>query len=140
MGALAFCVFALPEIWRGGSEEYPAASRSLLFIVIGLYAAVIPFFLALWKAFMLLRLVDRNEVFSVASQKALSHLKYCAIVDAVLFVGGVPLLFPIAQADDAPGLILVGMIIACIPVAVVAFSIVFERLVREVILLRRKLQ
>lgn len=104
LGVLALCIFALPSMWRGGSAEFPAASQSIYLIVIGLYATTVPFYIGLWHTFKLLSYIDHDKAFSDFSVKALRTIKYSAIAVSVLYVGGVPLLYPIAQADDAPGL------------------------------------
>ncbi len=131
--ALALGIFALPSIWKGGSAEFPTASTALLLIVIGLYATAVPFFVALWQTFKLLSYIDKNTAFSDASVRALKNIKLCAIIIAVLAFGGVPLLLPIAQADDAPGLLLFGFAIASAPVVVAVFAAVLQRLLQNAI-------
>ena len=130
---LALCIFALPSAWKGGSAEFPTASRSVFLIVIGLYVTAIPFFIALWQALKLLQLIDTNKAFSDLSVAALKKIKYCAIVIGVLYLGGVPLLFPIADADDAPGLVVIGFAIACVPIIVAVFAAVLQKLVQGVV-------
>lgn len=131
LSVLAFCIFALPSIWKGGSAEFPEASHAVVLIVIGLYVTVIPFYIALWQAFKLLGYIDQNKAFSEMSVNALKHIKYCAIVISVLYVCGVPLLFPIADADDAPGLILIGAAIACGPIVIAVFAAILEKLLQN---------
>lgn len=133
LAVLALCIFGLPAMWKGGSEEFPQASRAIFLIVIGLYATAIPFFIALWQTLKLLRYIDRNEAFSDLSVKALRNIKRCAAVIAVLYVGGVPLLLPIAEADDAPGLILIGMAIACAPIVIAVFAAILQKLLQNAI-------
>jgi hypothetical protein len=130
---LALCIFALPPAWKGGSAEYPTASRALLAIIIGMYATVVPFFIALWQTLKLLSLIDRNEAFSEVSVKALKIIKYCGIVIAAFYVAFVPLLFPIAQADDAPGLVVYGAAFACAPIVVAVFAAVLQKLLQSAI-------
>lgn len=132
-GVLALCIFALPEMWKGGSEEFPTASNAVFLIMIGMYATAVPFFLALCQTLKLLGLIDRNEAFSDLSVKALRNIKYCAIVIGVLYIGGIPLLAPIAQADDAPGLMLFGAVIACAPLVVAVFAAVLQTLLQNAI-------
>ena len=130
---LALCIFALPEAWRGGSAEFPMASDAVFLIIVGLYMTSVPFFVTLWQTLKLLSYIDKNIAFSELSVQALKNIKLCASVIAVLYVGGVPLLYPIAEADDAPGLLVIGMIIACAPVVVAIFAAVLERLLRDAI-------
>lgn len=132
-GVLALCIFALPAMWQGGSVEFPEASYAILLIMIGLYVTAVPFFIGIWQTFKLLRYIDQNKAFSELSVQALRNIKYCAAIIAILYVGGVPLLFPIAQADDAPGLILMGTGIACAPIAVTIFAAILQRLLQNAI-------
>jgi len=133
LGVLALYIFALPNMWKGGSEEFPAASRAVFLLMIGMYATAVPFFVALWQTLKLLNYIDQNTAFSDLSVKALKNIKYCATVIAALYVAGVPLLFPIANADDAPGMIIIGMGIACAPIAVAVFAAVLQRLLQNAI-------
>lgn len=128
---LALCIFALPSIWKGGSVEYPEINNVLLLIVIGLYATAIPFYFALWQVLKLLNFIDKDTVFSDLSLKALKNIKYCAIIIGVLYMGGVPLLLPIAQADDAPGLLVFGFVIACAPFVVASFTYILQKLLQK---------
>ena len=133
LGVLALCIFALPAMWKGGSEEFPMASRALFLIMIGMYATAVPFFIALWETLKLLRYIDQNTAFSDLSVKALRNIKQCAVIIAGVYIGGVPLLLPIAQADDAPGLMVIGMAIACAPLVIAVFAAVLERLLQNAI-------
>ncbi len=130
---LAFCIFALPSMRNGASAEFPMASRAIFLIIINLYLTAIPFFIALWQAFKLLGFIDQNKAFSDLSIKALRNIKYCAIAMAILYWVNVPLLFPIADADDAPGLIIIGAALACTPIVVAVFAAVLQRLLQNAI-------
>jgi hypothetical protein len=132
-GVLALCIFALPEMREGGSAEFPTASRAVFLIMIGLYLTAIPFFVALWQTLKLLRYIDRNKAFSDSAVKTLRNIKYCAIIIGVLYVAGVPLLFPIADADDAPGLMIFGAATACAPITVAVFAAVLQKLLQNAI-------
>lgn len=132
LGVLTLCVFALPAIWRGGSAEFPEASGALFLIIVGLYATVGPFYIALWKILRLLNHVDRGTFFSEQSVKVMGDIKHCAVAISVLYITGLPLLYPIAEADDAPGLLLIGAAFACVPMVVAVAVSVLQRLVRGV--------
>lgn len=133
---VAFCVFALPSMWHGASAEFPYASTSVFLIMVGLYLTAIPFFIALWQTFKLLGYIDQNTAFSELSVTALKNIKYCALAITALYMAFVPLLFPIADADDAPGLILIGAAISCAPLVVAVFAAVLQRLLQNAIELK----
>lgn len=128
---LALCIFALPHLWIVGPAEFPLVGPATFLIMVGMYSTAVPFYIALWQTLLLLHYIDRNTAFSDASVQTLKVIKYCASVIAVFYVGGVPLLFPVADADDAPGLLILGMIVACVPVAVAVFAAVFQKLIQN---------
>jgi len=135
---IALCIFALPSVWKGGSAEFPEVSIALLFIIFGLYLTTIPFFIALWQTLKLLRYIDTNQAFSDLSVKALKNIKCCAIIIGLLYMGGVPFLFPIADADDAPGAVVIGFAIAYVPFIVAVFAAVLEKLLQSAINMKSK--
>ncbi len=128
----AIAVFALPNIYHGGSEEFPTASRAILLIVIALYVTIVPFLIALWQVFKVLSYIDKNQTFSDLSVRVMRNIKYCWTIIGILYMGGiVPSLYPIADADDAPGLLLFGFAFACIPFVIAIFAEVLERLLQN---------
>jgi hypothetical protein len=130
---LALSIFALPSAWHGGSTEFPYASASVMLIITGLYVTIIPFFIGLWQGLKLLRLIDHNKAFSADAVEALRTIKRCAGIITIVFFAFVPALFPIADGDDAPGLIIIGGIIACAPMTIAVFAAVLERLFQNAI-------
>ncbi len=135
VGVVALC-FGLPSMYRGASAEFPYASRAIFFIVVILYTTVVPFFFAVWQTLKLLRTVDQNTAFADVSVRALRNIKYAAIAMTVLYLGCVPLLFPIADGDDAPGLLLIGAALACSPLVVAVFAAVLQKLLQSAIDIR----
>lgn len=131
---LAFCIFAVPSITSGIVVEFPDIANMQYFILSLLWATAIPFFIALYQAYLLLNYIDQNKAFSEASTKALQKIKYCAIVFGFLYAGCMPVVFQIAQIDDAPGLILIfGAIFIGIPIVVAVFVAVLEKLLKSAI-------
>lgn len=128
---LALCIWALPALWRGGSAEYPLVALSVQLIVLGLYATAVPYYLALGQGWRLLGLIDRGSAFSAQSVRALQIIKYCAALITVLYFAGVPLLYPLAESEDAPGLLLMGLGLACAPAAVAVCTAILQRLLQD---------
>lgn len=130
---LAFYIFALPSAWKGGPAEFPTAGYAVQLIVIVLYVTTIPFYMVLWQTLKLLKYIEQHMAFSDLSVKALRTIKRCAGVIAILYIGNVPLLLPIAEADDAPGLLIVGAVIACAPLTIAVFAAVLQKLLQNAI-------
>jgi hypothetical protein len=133
---LALCLFLLPQI---ANEANEAAERGsdLAFVVYGIlivmYVSVIPFYFALYQSFNLLSYIDKNQAFSELSVTALKKIKNCAIIISGLYVVALPLVYIIAEWDDAPGLILIGMVMIFAPMVIAVFAAVLQRLLQEAI-------
>lgn len=102
-------------------------------ILVGVYASAITYFIALYQALKLLNYIDNNKAFSLISVDALKNIKHCAIIISVLYAIIAPLLFPIADADDAPGLVAFPLIIIFASFVIAVFAAVLQRLLKEAI-------
>ncbi|MGG4046059.1 DUF2975 domain-containing protein [Paenibacillus favisporus] len=130
---LALCIFVVPGIADFAAELYPDHAYLKYLVFADLYASAIPFYLALYQSFRLLIYIDRNEAFSELSVSALKNIKYCAVAISILYVAGLPLLYLIAEADDAPGVILIGLVIIFASMVIAFFAAVLQRLLKEAI-------
>lgn len=119
---LALCILFVPAIASYAAKLYPDITYMKYLVSIDLYATAIPFYFALYQAFKLLGYIDKNKAFSDLSVKVLSNIKYCAITISILYVIGMPLFYMVAEVDDAPGIIVLGlfMIFASMVIAVFA--------------------
>lgn len=129
--ALALCVFSFPNVWVGTAREWPISTYVLYPGLIGIYATIIPFLLALYQAFRLLQYIDTNNAFSKASINALRNIKFCAVAMSMLYWVGMPLVFAIADYDDAPGGILIGAAFTSAPLVIATFAAVLQKLVQN---------
>lgn len=133
---LAACLFLLPQI---ANEANEAAQRGsdIAFVVYGLllvmYVSAVPFYFALYQAFHLLSYIDKNKAFSLLSVRALKKIKKCALIISSLYVIALPFVAILAEVDDAPGLILIGMIMIFAPLVIAVFAAVLQRLLQEAI-------
>ena len=130
---LALCIFLVPEIGNFAAELYPDIAYVKYLVLIDLYAAAIPFYFALYQAFKLLSYIDKNKAFSDLSVKALKTIKYCAITISILFAAGMPLFYLIGDKDDAPGVIVLGLVIIFASMVIAVFAAVLQRLLQEAI-------
>lgn len=102
-------------------------------MMIGLYVTAIAFFIALYQAFMLLRLIDKEEAFSEESVGALRVIMICAITISVFYVLVSPLLYVMAQIEDAPGLLAIGLVILFASTVIAGFAAVLKKLLHQAI-------
>jgi hypothetical protein len=130
---LALCIFLVPEIGNFAGELYPDMSYLKYLVFIDLYATAIPFYLALYQAFKILGNIDKNKAFSELSVRALKNIKYYAITFSSLYVLGLPLFYLVAEADDAPGIIIIGMVMIFASMVIAVFAAVLQKLLKEAI-------
>lgn len=102
-------------------------------VLMGMYVPAIPFFIALWQAWLLLRYIDQNSAFSERAVKALRVIKYCAAVISGLYVIGMPFIYIAGEKDDAPGVIALGLVIIFASFMIATFAAVLQRLLQNVV-------
>ena len=129
----ALCIFLIPNIGNYAAELYPDIAYIKYLVLINLYATVIPFYFALYQAFKLVSYIDKGNAFSKLSVRALKKIKQCAITISVLYVVGMPLFYLVAERDDAPGIIIIGMILIFASIVIAVFAAVLQRLLKDAI-------
>jgi hypothetical protein len=128
---LSVCIYGLT--WLPYNSVNPDYAHILYPIIIGMYVSVIPFFVALYQAYKLLSFIDKNQAFSELSVKALKKIKFCAILISGLYVVIEPFVFLVADLDDAPGLVIIGMVPIFASLVIAVFAAVLQRLLQEAI-------
>ncbi len=124
---LGLCVFLLQAAIA--SEE----ARDFLPVLLGMYVAAIPFFLALYRTLKLLVYIDKREAFSDSSVKALSSIKLCAIAVSAVYAAMMPFIVYVADKDDAPGFTALGFVIILASIVIATFAAVLQRLLQDAI-------
>lgn len=139
---LALCIFLLPKLGVVAFEEFQKGATVLPSVVFGilliLYASAIPFFIALYQALKLLNYIDQNKAFSQLSVTALRKIKHCAITISGLYTFALPLVYIIASWDDAPGLILIDLVIIGASLVIAVFAAVLQRLLHDAIKIKEE--
>ncbi|MFC4404056.1 DUF2975 domain-containing protein [Gracilibacillus xinjiangensis] len=128
---LALCIFVIPGLTVGVGEFIPEFSFWVQVASIGIYLSAILYFLVLYQSLKLLRYIDKNKAFSKLSVTALKYIKYYAATISMLFLLAMPLVYIVAEKDDAPGLIIIGMVIALAPMVVAVFAAVLQKLLKN---------
>lgn len=128
---LALCIFGI--YWLINNPVNPVYARMLYPIVAGMGISAFPFYFALFQAFKLLCFIDRGEAFSELSVNALKIIKYCAVSISAVYAAVMPFVFLLADKDDAPGLILIGMVPIFASSVIAVFAAVLQKLLKEAI-------
>lgn len=107
-------------------------------ILIGITLSMIPFYAALIQAYKLTTYIDQGKAFSSLAVVALRKIKKFAFVISGIYVVMLPLVFIVAQWDDAPGLVIVGMTPAFAAFVIATFSMVLEYLLEEAVSIKEE--
>ena len=96
------------------------------------YAASIPFFIALYKAFKLLGYIGQNKAFSLNSVRTLSSIKYCAIVLSIFIVmAGLYIRIFHNKDDDPAGFLAMCIVTTFVSLVVATAVAVFEKILQN---------
>jgi hypothetical protein len=126
LAALGLCAILVGMIVSGNAGMF----TPVMLLMLG---SAVPFFFALYNGLLLLRYIDANTAFSELSTKAIRSIKYCAFTISVLYAAGMPLIIRVAEADDAPGGVLMGLVFIFATLIVGVFAAVLERLLQNAI-------
>ena len=124
---LSFFVFGLPWVVSGLAEVIPVMPYIQYLGFMGLYGAVVPFLFALYQVVKFLSYSNNNKAYSEMSVVALKNIKHSAITISVLYVIAMPLLYLMADKDDAPGILLFGLIVFSASAVTAFFAVVFGK-------------
>ena len=129
----ALSVLLLPWIAKDASESSIRMAYVIYGILILMYISVVPFFAALYQGFRLLGYIDSNKAFSELSLKSIQKIRSCAAAISIIYLFAMPLFYIVAEIDDAPGVILVGMIFVFAPLTVTVFAAILKKLLKNAI-------
>ncbi len=102
------------------------------------YIGSIPFFVALYQAFKILRYIGQNNVFSQATARALRTIQYCALT-IIGFVVVEEIFILLNHGNDDPmGGIFIGVLITFGSIVVATVSSVLEQIVQNVLGVKSK--
>jgi hypothetical protein len=101
-------------------------------LIMYVYAASIPFFITLYKAFQLLGYIGQNEVFSLNSVSTLKSIKKCAIALSILIVlAGIYIRIFHNKEDDPAGFIALCIVMTFVALVVATAVSVFEKILQN---------
>ena len=129
----ALSVLLLPWIARDAAQSSIRMTYVIYGILILMYISVVPFFAALYQGFRLLGYIDSNKAFSELSLKSIQKIRSCAAAISIIYLFAMPLFYIVAEIDDAPGVILVGMIFVFAPLTVAVFAAILKKLLKNAI-------
>src|SRR3990167_9816176 len=127
--SLGLAVLGLCVIIAGVSISGNAGMYLPMLLV--MFIAAIPFFFGLYQGILLLNYIEKGTAFSELSVKAIQNIKYCAFTISVLYAAGMPYIIYVADKDDAPGAVLMGLVFIFAPLITSVFAAVLEKLLQN---------
>lgn len=102
------------------------------------YIGSIPFFIALYQAFKVLRCIEQNKIFSQTAVKYLQTIKYCALA-IIGFVMIEEIFIMLNHGNDDPaGGIFIGVLIAFGSIVIATATAIFERVLQNTVDIKSK--
>ena len=126
LAVLALCVIFVGVSVSGNAGMY------LPVLLVALVAAI-PFFYGIYQGLLLLRYIEESTAFSELSVKAIKNIKYCAFAISVLYATAMPYIIYVADKDDAPGAVVIGLVFIFAPLITSVFAAVLEKLLQNAI-------
>lgn len=101
-------------------------------LILYAYAASIPFFIALYRAFQLLGYIGQNEAFTVNAVSTLRSIKNCAIALSILIMlAGIYIRIFHNKEDDPAGFIALCIVMTFVSLVVATAVTVFEKILQN---------
>jgi len=142
IAVLGFIILAACVFWLPGRASYfatigPEFAHLQYPVLIGIYITTIPFYYALFQTLRLLNYIDSNKPFSEKSEESIKKIKYAAfVISALYFIGFIFINFQ--KGALAPGVGLLGLLIAFASIAIAIFAAVLEELLNEAIMIKEE--
>lgn len=135
---IGILIFMLPVILKDASESSYKMAYILYSILALMYLTAVPYFYALYQGLRLLSYIDTNKAFSDLSVNSLRKIKISASIISLIYLAGMPLFFILGEVDDAPGVVLMGIIFIFAPGVIAVFASVLQRILQEALFYNAK--
>lgn len=122
IGVLVLCGFLLYQITQSDSLGYYRP------ILIGVVLSTIPLLYVFYQAFLLLKNIDNNLSLTDSSVNSLRKIKVSSFLISLMYLIGSPFIFNAAQQDDAPGVVLINIILLLGSFSVGVFTYILQKL------------
>ena len=126
--------FATPSLYVEAVENNEINHYFVLAFVVLMILVLLPCAVAIFQTLKLFTNIEKGVYYSEKSMKSFRVIQYSGVVAAGLFAAMLPSVFYFAEMDDAPGLVLLGLIFVFGGCAIAVFASVMRDLVMEKVL------
>lgn len=131
-----FSTLALPLLAGSASLENPEYAFLRWPVTLGIWATLIPFFMAFVYAHKLLQQIDCQDPFSEQSLKALLGIYSCAIAISLMY--GVGMIFLFVFNALHPGILIMGVSLLLVSICIALFSQILYTLFNQALALKNE--
>lgn len=132
-------LWIISNVYMHSQDDSPELTLWMYPVILVIAASATTFCVAVFQIWKLLNLIDRNQAFTNASVNTMKKVKYCGLVMSALFITLMPLVFRVADNEDAPGMILMfGAIFVGVPFVIGVFAGVAQRLFQNAIDIKKE--
>src|SRR5690606_5572135 len=124
----ALCI-GLAELARYTEKTTPEYAYLRYPILFGMYVTVIPFYIALFQAYKILKYIEIKNAFSQLALQSLQIIKRCAVTISILYVVGSIGLLLLNVLH--PGIFLAGITIIFTSLVIAVFAAVLQALFKS---------
>lgn len=133
LGVLALCVYLLPIMWAEAYREWPQHGYAVRAVVVAMYVSTVPFYIGIYKGWRILDAIDAGKAFSAQVAAALRVISYAAASISLVYACSLPFFYLWTQVTDAPGLMVIGMFLAGMPLIISVAVGILQRLLAEAV-------
>lgn len=126
---LLIAAFILPVVARDFATETPEWAYLQYPLLIAIYVTLIPFLVAIFQAFKLSRLIQLNQVFSMAAARNLKIIKVSGFIISFLYLAGTFVLSNLVELS--PGIAMLGIIIMLSSAMIALIAGILEELLKR---------
>lgn len=130
---LAICALWIPKAFADVSGFDSSVQPFVRIMLAAMFVAAFPFYYALFHALRVLKCIDTDTVFTQTAMSSMKAIKYAAAGIGILYLAILPVVFVVADSDDAPGLILFGMMLSFAGFVVATLAAMFQGLLKSAI-------
>lgn len=129
---LILSIYGLVGYFNNGpfNQEY---AKILYPPFIGLYVSTLLMYLGLFSTYRVIRNIENKQRYSISTYRNLGYIQIYSSVITFIYLGMAPFVFYIADKDDAPGLILINVVLILVFFIISASSLLLGKHVKEVI-------
>lgn len=125
---LFFCIRILPGILAGALGEYPELLWVKYPMYFGFYLSGTLCLYVFYQTFRLLRLFDKGQMKDSMTHGILKTIRWSSLSISFVYLMMSPVIYYVADHEDAPGILLIELIILFAWIAVASLSIILESL------------